>query len=194
MRCIDEGEASIVPHEKRAQPDARPNGPKRPRLSLNVGQRMKHVFKALASFVIATSCFASEPPKESTRVLDFTRVVLPSGTRIAGVRIDIFGARVTAFPKIPADWHLSLELEGSYRSRIQGECQHGVGGLNTSKDLDGIVAAATDDWRAVRIEGVIFVTKDFDTLQELKIDQKIVKFQESNQAPQPTAPSRRGSP
>jgi hypothetical protein len=147
---------------------------------------MKHTLTALIFFAAVAACSAAEPPRESTKVLDFTRVVLPTGRRIAGVRIDIFGVRVTAFPRIPADWHLSLELEGSYRTRIRGECQHGVGGLNASKELDGIVAAVADDWSAVRIEGVIFVTRDFDTLEELKIDKKVVTFQEPNKSPEPT--------
>ena len=141
---------------------------------------MKNIFAYLSLSLFAAFAVFASPPKETTKILRFSRLVIPTGRRVAAIRIDIFGARISAFPKIPEDWQISLELEGSYRARIQGEAQHGVGGLDTKKELDGIIAAATDNWKAVRIEGIVFVTKDFDTLEEIKIDSFTVEFTEPN--------------
>lgn len=65
---------------------------------------------------------------------------------------------------------MSLDLEGSYRATVQGICQHGVSGLNDAKQIDGIISVTSDHWADVEVAAVVFVTKDFEQLQTIKVD------------------------
>jgi hypothetical protein len=139
----------------------------------------------LASIVIV----AAAPAKEVTKVLCFPGVVIPKGKRIAAMRIEVFTARISAFPKIPPDWHLSLQLNGAFSAKVCGNCEHGAGGLDSAKELDGVIAASAEDWSQVKVQGVVFVTEDFEHLEEIRVDDASTEFSPPNQALEHNDPS-----
>jgi len=139
---------------------------------------MKTFLLFLACLALIAACSAAAPEKETTKAIVLSTQAIPKGKRIVGLRLEIYAARVRSFPEIPPDWHLSLKLDGSYRAIVGGNCQHGAGGLNSAKSLDRLITASSSNWSEVRVEGVLFVTSDFETSREIKIDSSKIKFTE----------------
>jgi hypothetical protein len=137
---------------------------------------MKKLRLFLTCLALVTACAAANPEKETTKAVVLSTQAIPKGKRIVGLRLEIYTARVRSFPEIPLDWHIFLELDGSYRATVAGNCQHGVGGLTSAKGLDRLITASASDWSEVRVEGVLFVTADFESSQEIKIDSSKVDF------------------
>ena len=152
---------------------------------------MSNVMKYLLIFVlafVATLQGVAGTQSQSNgneKVLNFAHLSLPAGKRIAAIRMDLYGVKISAFPKIPPDWEISLKLDGGYRARILGGCQHGVGLLNSSNELNGIIQATAEDWNEARVEGSVFVTTDFEALEEIKIDKATIAFEEISKPAKP---------
>jgi len=155
----------------------------------DVGQIMKRWLTSFICILASIVVVAAAPSNEVTKVLCFPRLVIPKGKRIAAMRIEVFTARITAFQKIPPDWHLSLQLNGAYSAKICGNCEHGVGGLDSAMELDGVIAASAEDWSEVKVQGVVFVTEDFEHLEEIRVDGASVDFRPPNQALEHNDPS-----
>jgi hypothetical protein len=75
---------------------------------------------------------------------------------------------------------MTIELDGSHMTKIRGNCQHGVGGLSSARELDGIIAGSTDNWSDVKVNGVIFITTDFEQLDEIRVANHTIEFRVPN--------------
>ena len=117
-----------------------------------------------------------QPTVSLVREVDFSHVVVPAGLRIAALRLDLSSAEVTAFPHLPPDWHMTLELEGSAIAHVRANAQHGAAFLPHASDLDRLLAASSGDWSQVKIKGTLFVTTDGDDLRPIPLDESNVSF------------------
>jgi hypothetical protein len=162
---------------------------------------MKTLFAFLLLCSVAVA--AKDTPLKPVRIREVSlqKVPLKEGERIASIEVEVAGASFSSV-HIPIDWSFEAGAPVSGVAVLKGEAAHGVGMPFTADEFQRFVTLAFYDHGFPQREFSIKVKlglylydpkKKSESERVIELSSDSIVLKEPNQAPEPTAPSGRGS-
>jgi hypothetical protein len=115
---------------------------------------------AMVMLVALSGCLL--PPVEAmpgpaSYVVSLPWITLQSSERIAGVQVELVGARVRAVNVVPEDWSVAFEPPASGRAVLTMSARHATAWLRNSYGLERFLTVTADDGRRSEIRVTVKV-------------------------------------
>lgn len=118
----------------------------------------------VAMVLLAALCGCLQPPVIEAVVgpelysVSLPWITLQGEERIAGVRIDLAGARIRAVNTVPEDWSVEIRPESSGQSVLTMAASHPTAWLRNAYGLGRFLTVSTDDSRHSNLITIVTVS------------------------------------